>query len=189
MYIFIRKIRSTFSALKNFISTASCYFLAIGNPALTIGGNCHFKKSVKLVTTDGGSISIGKGSCLSESVQIVAQGGHVIIGDNVFIGIGCLIVSKNRIIMGNDTLIAEYVVIRDQDHKVDSRPIRISGFHTSPIHIGEDVWIGCKASVLRGAHIGDRCVIGAHALVKSHIADGLLAVGVPARPVKYARNK
>ena len=61
---------------------------------------------------------------------------------------------------------------------------RSSGFHRSPIHIGEDVWIGCKASVLRCPYIGDRCVIGAHALVKSHIPDDMLAVRVPDRIVK-----
>lgn len=184
MYIVVRKIRSIFSRLDNFWSTLHCYRSAILNPALRIEKNCQFKKSTKLVTTDEGSISIGKGSCLSEHVQIVAQGGHVVIGDNVFIGTGCILVAKSSIFIGNDSLIAEYVVIRDQDHRIDSRPIRSAGFKITPVHIGSDVWIGCKATVLRGAYVGDRCVIGAHALVKSRIPDDMLAVGVPARVVK-----
>lgn len=168
----------------SFISTASCYALAMGNPALTIGKNCHFKKSVNILVTDGGSVSIGARSSLSDGVKIVVQGGRLTIAEDVFIGIGCIIVCKESIFIGRGTLIAEYVVIRDQDHNIDSRPVRNSGFHTSPIHIGEDVWIGCKASILRGATVGDRCVIGAHALVKSHIPDDMLAVGTPARVVK-----
>lgn len=184
MYIVIRKFRSIFLRLDNFLSTLNCYGSAIFNPALRIEKNCQFKKSIKLVATDGGSISIGKGSCLSEHVQIVAQGGHVAIGDNVFIGTGCMIVSKSSIFIGNDSLIAEYVVIRDEDHLIDSRPIRSAGFKTTPIYIGNDVWIGCKATVLRGAYVGNRSVIGAHALVKSRIPDDMLAVGVPARVVK-----
>ena len=184
MYIVVRKIRSVFSRLDDFLSTAYCYALVICNTALHVEKNCQFKKSTKLIATDGGSISIGKGSFLSEYVQIVAQGGHVVIGNNVFIGIGCMIISKSSIFIGNDALVAEYVVIRDQDHLTDSRPIRSAGFKTAPIYIGSDVWIGCKATVLRGAHVGDRCVIGAHALVKSRIPDDMLAVGVPARVVK-----
>lgn len=184
MYILIRKIRSSYSVLMNFFFTASCYALAIGNPALIIGKNCHFKQSVKISITDGGSVSIGAGSTFADGVKIDVQGGQLTIAENVFIGIDCIIVCKEKIFIGKDTLIAEYVVIRDQDHSIDSRPVRKSGFHTSPIHIGEDVWIGCKASILRGAYIGDRCVVGAHALVKSHIADDMLAVGLPAQATR-----
>ena len=168
----------------NILSTASCYCQAIGNPALTIGKNCQFGKSIKLVVTDGGSISIGARSSFCDHVNIAVQGGKLTVAEDVFIGVGCIIVCKENIFIGKDSLIAEYVVIRDQDHSINSRPVRNAGFHTSPIHIGEDVWIGCKASILRGATLGDRCVIGAHALVKSRIPDGMLAVGVPARVVK-----
>ena len=184
LYIIARKIRSIFTRLNDFVSTVLCYGLTIFNPALRIEKNCHFQKSTKLVVTNGGSISIGKGSCLSEHVKIVAQGGHVTIGDDVFIGIGCLIVCQSSIFIGRDSLIAEYVVIRDQDHLTDFRPIRSAGFKTTPIYIGNDVWIGCKATVLRGAYVGNRSVIGAHALVKSRIPDDMLAVGVPARVVR-----
>lgn len=184
IYVVVRKIRLIFARLVDLVSTAHCYGSAMYNPALRIESNCHFNKFIKLFATDGGSISIGKGCCLSEHVQIVAQGGHVTIEDDVFIGIGCIIVCKNSIFIGKDTLIAEYVVIRDQDHRIDSRPIRSAGFKTTPIHIGSDVWVGCKATVLRGAYLGDRCVIGANALVKSRIPADTLAVGVPARAVK-----
>lgn len=95
-----------------------------------------------------------------------------------------MIVSQEGIRIGSDTLIAEYVVIRDQDHDTRTHPIRTSGFLTSPIHIGRDVWIGCKATVLRGSTIGDGAVVGAHALVKGHIPAGALAVGVPAKVVR-----
>ena len=184
MQTLLRKIRSASVKSGNFLSTVRCYVAALGNPSLVIAKQCHFGKSVKLLATDGGSISIGSRCSLSEGVTIVAQGGEVTIADDVFIGVGCMIVCKEHIEIGKDTQIAEYVVIRDQDHRTDSRPIRMSGFHTSPIHIGDDVWIGCKASVLRGASIGDRCVIGAHALVRSHIDKDMLAVGVPARAIK-----
>lgn len=151
---------------------------------IIIGKDVSIGRMVQIQVTDGGSISIGSRCSLSEGVKIVAQGGMVTIADDVFIGVGCMIVCKEHVEIGKDTQIAEYVVIRDQDHRTDSRPIRMSGFHTSPINIGNDVWIGCKSSILRGSIIGDRSVIGAHALVRSHIDKDMLAVGVPARAIK-----
>lgn len=183
-YILLRKFRSVMLLCNKFIITFKVYFSVFGNPAITIQKNCHFGRSVRLLATDGGSIFIGQRSYLGDHVQIVVQGGKITIEDDVFIGVGSIVVSNKNIFIGKDTLIAEYVVIRDQDHRTDSNPVRLSGFHSSPIQIGRDTWIGCKATLLRGATVGDRCVIGAHALVKSPIPDDMLAVGVPARAIR-----
>jgi acetyltransferase-like isoleucine patch superfamily enzyme len=134
--------------------------------------------------TDGGEIYFGKDVSLGRDVKIVSQGACVKIGGNSYIGDGVLIISKQEIIIGNDTLIAEYVVIRDQNHSIETRPIRESGFECEPILIGSDVWIGTKSTVLKGAGIESGCVIGAHALVNSKIPARSLAVGCPAKVVK-----
>jgi acetyltransferase-like isoleucine patch superfamily enzyme len=183
-YLLIRKFKSILLRLINFSRTLFFYISIFGNPLVSIGKKCQFGKSIKFLVTDGGVVSIGQHTCFGDNVQIIVQGGNLLIENNVFVGAGSIIVCREDIFIGEDTLIAEYVVIRDQDHSIDLRPVRSSGFHTSPIHIGKDVWIGCKATVLRGASVGNRCVIGAHALVKSRIPDAMLAVGVPARVVK-----
>ena len=67
-------------------------------------------------------------------------------------------------------------------------PTRLAGFETAPIEIGDGVWVGCKATILRGVRVGDGAVIGAHALVRSNISDGMLAVGLPAKAVRCLRN-
>ena len=184
IYIFIRKMRSLAIILSRAIVNNLHYLRIVGNPAIKIDRRCLFGRSVKLIATDGGVISMGSGASLGDYVQLIVQGGKLTIEDNVFVGTGSIIVCREKIFIGQDTLIAEYVVIRDQDHSTETRPIRKSGFHISPIKIGRDVWIGCKATILRGANVGDHCVIGAHALVKSTIPNGMLAVGVPARVVK-----
>lgn len=182
--IFIRKIRSAISHFSHIVSKFRIYASVYGNPEIFIGSNCSFGKSIRLAATDGGSISIGRRTHVGDYVQIIARSGRVTIGDDVLIGPGSIIVSMDEIFIGRDTLVAEYVVIRDQDHDKSSRPVRKSGFQTSPIHIGQDVWIGCKASILRGATVGDRSVIGAHALVRTRIPAEALAVGVPAHTVQ-----
>jgi acetyltransferase-like isoleucine patch superfamily enzyme len=88
--------------------------------------------------------------------------------------------------IGEDALIAAYVTIRDQDHRFSTSdmPYRSQGRTSSALSIGRNVWIGTKATVLRGVHIGDDCIIGANAVVKSSIPAGNLAAGVPARVIR-----
>ncbi len=51
--------------------------------------------------------------------------------------------------------------------------------------IGNDVWLGAKANILRGVRIGDGAVIGANALVLNDIPPYAIAVGCPAKVIKY----
>lgn len=53
-----------------------------------------------------------------------------------------------------------------------------------PTIIGNDVWIGNGAIVLRGVNVGDGAVIGAGAVVTKDVEPYTIVVGVPARPLK-----
>lgn len=57
--------------------------------------------------------------------------------------------------------------------------------HAPYCSIGNDVWIATNVSVIDGAHIGDGAVIGAGAVVINDIPPYAIAVGVPAKIVKY----
>ena len=56
-----------------------------------------------------------------------------------------------------------------------------------PIVIGDDVWIVAGVKVLRGSTLRNHCVIGANAVVKGDIPDSGIAVGIPAKIVKYRK--
>lgn len=184
IHVVLRKFRSLVSHVFAKLLTFKRYISVIGNPSIKIDKNCQFGLFSKLAATDGGLILLGRNVCLADRTHIVSHGGRITIEDNVFIGAGSMVVCREDVFIGRDTLIAEYVVIRDQDHRTDARPLSQSGFLTKPIHIGRDVWIGCKASILRGASVGDRSVVGAHSLVRSKIPPNSLAVGAPARVVR-----
>lgn len=185
-------LRRAWSGLSRSVATWNSMWTRFrywSNASVSIGPDCSFGPQVTLRATDGGAIKIGARSSFGRGVQLIAQTGRLVVGDDVHIGDGSIVVCKNSVVVGGDCLIAEYVVIRDQDHDTRTRPIRISGFLTGPIHIGRDVWIGAKATVLRGSTIGDGAVIGAHALVKGNIPAGALAVGVPAKVVRSAEAR
>lgn len=85
-----------------------------------------------------------------------------------------------------EVLISDWVYVCDFDHRSDdlSTSIRSQGIVKSPVRIGRGSWVGVKASVLRGADIGEHSIIGAHAVVRGSIPAYSVAAGVPARVVR-----
>lgn len=51
--------------------------------------------------------------------------------------------------------------------------------------IGNDVWIGCNSTVLRGVRIGDGAVVGANTIVTKDVPPYAIVVGNPGRIIKY----
>jgi len=104
------------------------------------------------------------------------------------------IITKSKI--GSYCSIAPYVKIGlgEHDYKKVSSSVRFikdsySVLTQSDCVIGNDVWIGTNAVVLRGVNIGDGAVIGANAVVTKDIPPFAIAVGVPAKVIKYRFSK
>jgi maltose O-acetyltransferase len=87
--------------------------------------------------------------------------------------------------VGRNALFAEYVTIRDQDHAMDSTEGQGRvGFTSSPIVIGDNVWLGAKVTVTQGVTIGNNVVVGANSVVTRDLPDNCVALGAPARVVR-----
>jgi acetyltransferase-like isoleucine patch superfamily enzyme len=163
-------------------------FLRVAYPDLSAGMATLIDRRCSIRCFDKGSIAIGLGGGVSEFAQIHAKGGRITIGDNAFIGIGAILVSIDEITIGHDVLIAEYVTIRDQDHEFEAvTPTARAGMRTAPIRIGDNVWIGAKATITSGVTIGDNAVIGANAVVTTDIHANAVFGGVPARFIRMRR--
>lgn len=54
-----------------------------------------------------------------------------------------------------------------------------------PVEIGNDVWIGCNSTILRGVRIGDGAVIASNAVVTKDVPPYAIVAGVPARIIKF----
>ena len=152
---------------------------------LEIGRGVHMERDVHLSVVRGGHLQIGENTAIKAGVAIDVEG-ELAIGANSFIGSGTIIVAAERIMIGEDCLIAAYATIRDQDHVIEDplTPYRTQGRISAPIIIGRNVWIGTKATILRGVTIGDNSVIGANSVVTNDVKSNCVAVGNPAKVVR-----
>lgn len=113
--------------------------------------------------------------------------GNLVIGKNFSINPYSRVICFDEIIIGENVLIAQFVSILDHDHSTDFKngDLDYRGeYLTSKITIGNNVWIGDKATVLRGVHIGDNVVIAANSVVNKDIPDNCIVGGVPCKVIK-----
>ncbi len=148
-------------------------------------GRVTVERQVRLSVTDGGSATLDTGVSVDRFAAIIVKHGRLEIGARSYVGIGSVICARDQITIGADCLIAEYVSIRDQDHRFGEGLIFAqSGFTTAPITIGNNVWIGAKTTVTKGVSIGDNVVIGANSVVTRDIPANSVAAGIPARVIR-----
>jgi len=122
--------------------------------------SCSVESGVRLEVYRGASLFIGKGTYLNRNVHIVAA-------ESVTIGRGVKV--------GWDT------VIMDTDlHGHSGQPAR-----TKPVVIDDEVWIGCRALLLKGVHVGKGAIIGAGAIVTKDVPP-LAVVVSPSATVRFS---
>lgn len=129
---------------------------------------------------------IGSGSKISENSEIDSS---TQIGKYSYVGQYTTITSSN---IGSYTSIASFVKIGHGEHPLDSFST-CSVFYDNTYKkltekeciIGNDVWIGTDAIILRGVRIGDGAVIGANSVVTGDVPPYAIVVGSPARLLRY----
>lgn len=104
------------------------------------------------------------------------------IGPRTTVGHYTFIYASEEIHIGADCLIAPFVYLVDSDHGTRrTLPINRQGNQTAPVRIGNDVWLGTGARILKGVTIGDGAVVAAGALVKEDVPPYAIVGGIPAR--------
>lgn len=121
-------------------------------------------------------------------LQVYGQG-SIKIGNDVFIGMFCIIDGTGGVVIGNGVAISYHTCIVSASHKYGdlSAPSGEQGFTAKGVSIGDNAWIGAHVSILDGASIGEGAVIGAGSVVTGDIPKFAVAAGVPARVIKYRK--
>jgi len=131
---------------------------------LLIGDDCNFR------------------SVLVPLELVTGPRGRLTIGDGTFVNYGCSLCAMREVTIGARVHIGPFVMIIDTDfHDLYDREKRPEPV---PIVVEDDVWIGAKASILRGVTIGRGAVVGVGAVVHRDVAPFSVVGGVPARELK-----
>jgi acetyltransferase-like isoleucine patch superfamily enzyme len=125
--------------------------------------------------------------------------GLVSVGDFTLLN-GALLMAEERITIGSHCLVSWNVGIADSDfHPLDPAQRRIDAqalapyfkdrpprpkIGTAPVTIGDNVWIGMGAVILKGVTIGDNSVVAAGAIVTRDVPANCVAAGNPAKVVR-----
>jgi acetyltransferase-like isoleucine patch superfamily enzyme len=137
----------------------------------------------------GGKLEMGDLNVLSRNFDIEANG-SLLIGSRNFFNKNIKIVCLKKIEIGDDCIIADSVHIYDHDHNFDNlqKLIKEQGYKTVSVKIGNNVWIGTKATILKGVSIGDGAIIGANAVVNKDVPSNAIVAGNPAQILKMRTN-
>ena len=162
----------------------------------TFGRNSLIAPGVRVL--NGKYISVGDGvSFLSGCVIETVPGNlppDLIIGDGCSINEYTHITCAGKITIGENLLTGRFCLIADNSHgssfadDMNLAPLARKVRCTGEIKIGKNVWLGDRVTILGGVSIGDGAVIGANSVVTKDIPAYSVAVGVPAKVVKNAKE-
>jgi acetyltransferase-like isoleucine patch superfamily enzyme len=174
------------------------YFVLNGNSDVRIGNNAivenrgyfqfGLRKGLKPSTVQGslklennsktvidGTVIVGPGALLLVREQAVLE------LEDVFINSDSSIICCKHIKIGKGTTIGCDVEILDSDFH---RLVRDDFEMSKPILIGSHVWIGARATILKGVTIGSGSVVACGAVVTRNVPENCLVAGVPAKVIK-----
>ena len=151
----------------------------------TLGENVFIEKNVKILRFPK-NVQIGNQVVLKEGARICScnQNAKIKIGENTTFGYHSFLFSSESIEIGNNCLIAPFVYIVDSDHNIEKgKLINEQPNSTAPVKIGNDVWIGTGAKILKGVSIENGAVIAAGAIVRNDVKAYEIHGGIPAKKI------
>lgn len=174
------------------------------HPSTVLGEN--FNLELHAPATGRNYLKTGEKSMIDSSFIFETEEGHITIGDRVHIGGGTQLISRNNITIGDDVIIAWNCTIYDHnshsihweerrndvstewENATNGRPVLAnkdwSVVRSSPITIGDKVWIGFGVTILKGVTIGEGAVIAAGSVITKDIPAYTVAGGNPAQIIK-----
>jgi len=163
------------------------FMLRVRHPEVVTEGFVYLGRRVELSARPGyGRIVLGRWVHLGDDTRLRAHEGTLRVGDKCVFGRDTTVNCYLDIEFGARALVADSVYVGDFDHRFEDLtvPIKDQGIVKTPVRIGPDVWVGTKASVLRGSMVGEGCVLAAHTVVRGPVPAWSVVAGVPGRVVR-----
>ena len=114
-------------------------------------------------TSNKGKIIFGRKCAVKKNSEVSANGGIIVIGENCFVNRNCMIVSHEKIVLGDGVTIGPGCYVFDHDHDKNG------GYISRQISIEDRVWIGAGTIILKGVTIGHDSVIAAGSIITKDV--------------------
>ncbi len=148
---------------------------------LVVSGGKPFPK----VINQGGELYAENCQFYSGVRLEIGKNGKLIIKNGTYLNRNTLIVANKFVEIGKDCKISWDVIIMDTDlHPLPGQTETID----KPVIIGDNVWIGCRAIILKGVKIGNGAIIAAGSVITKDIPEYSIAAGVPAKVISVYKN-
>lgn len=153
---------------------------------MKFGKNVNFSK---FYVTWPHKVSIGSDCVIEHGVffkhdGIWSKDYSILIGNNVFIGANTEFNVREKVVIGDDSLIASGCKFIDHDHGMSlDKLMRVQAGLEKEIVIGKNVWLGANVIVLKGVRIGEGAIVAAGAVVTKSIPSNEVWGGIPAKKI------
>jgi maltose O-acetyltransferase len=169
--------------LANLYFEAKRLFYRMRYPNVLLAKGVRIKGTLQVNGTV--KVTIGPGSRLGKHVLIYGSG-TVTIGSNVLLNgswIGC----ERSITIGDECLISDCAIADSDYHNLEPhlRHCPPGPKVSAPIVIERNVWIGARATVMKGVNIGADSAVGLGCVVRKSVPPGVVVIGNPQQIVKH----
>jgi acetyltransferase-like isoleucine patch superfamily enzyme len=149
-------------------------------------GFVFFGRRLEIQIAKGAEVRLGRFVWIGDGSKIRCHEGEVEIGEKTVMGQECTISAYRRVRIGEQCVIADRAMFIDFDHGIVEveRPIRVQGIYMRDVEVGNNVWIGYGACILRGVRVGDNSVIGTNSVVTKDVPANAVVGGIPARIIR-----
>jgi acetyltransferase-like isoleucine patch superfamily enzyme len=135
-------------------------------------------------------IRLGANVALDDGVVIVIGGpprtDKIVIGANTYVNRYTIFDAHQQLHIGERVMIGPHCYFTDADHSTDPEmSVKAQPMRHKPLIIEDEAWIGAHVTVLPGVRIGKGAVLGAGAVVTRDVPSMAIALGCPARVVRY----
>ena len=171
--------------IMNPVQTRPRWYVRMLAPLYQHRGKCSkIHRSVRMDTPPYRRFSLGDYSVVESYSCINNAVGDVVIGNHTRIGLHNTVIGP--VTIGNHVNLAQGITVTALNHNFAEKGLRIDeqGVTTTPVTIGDDIWIGANAVILPGVTIGNHSVVAAGAVVTKDVPPHTLVAGVPAKKIK-----
>jgi maltose O-acetyltransferase len=150
-------------------------------PVNSVAGSPLVPRAVRFLIYRAAGLDIRTANIYPGCIFVARQ---VTIGPDTFVNRGCLLEGAARLTIGRDCQIAMGAMFLTSTHPWTPDGSFAHLPQNRPTTVGDRCWIGARAIILPGVTVGDGCVVGAGAVVTRDCEPGYLYAGNPARQIR-----